>query len=254
MAFSARMRFSWRMQRLLAPGLRSSQHTFFETLEPFLRAHTVWLDVGCGRALVPAWLPPADYSRYVRAATRTKAIVGIDCDEFSLKDNELLYKARSDLACLPFASRSFDLITANMVVEHLEAPELMLHEIRRVLKPAGVFVLHTPNVLSPPLALASLLPNRLKKRLARFLDTRHEEDVFPTRYRLNTVSRIAEAAVAAGLSPKEIKTVCTAPFTQLLGPVVILELLFVRLLKLRALAWLRPDIIAVLELSGDGHT
>jgi ubiquinone/menaquinone biosynthesis C-methylase UbiE len=251
MLFSARMRFSWRMQRLLTPGLRSSQHVFFETLEPFLHAHTLWLDIGCGRALVPAWLPPADYARYVGAATRTKAIVGIDCDEFSLKDNELLCKARSDLACLPFASRSFDLITANMVVEHLEAPELMLREIQRVLKPNGVFVLHTPNVSSPPLALASLLSYRLKKWLARLLDTRHEEDVFPTRYRLNTASRIGKAAAAAGLNPKEIKTVCTAPFTQLLGPVVILELLFVRLLGTRALASLRPDIIAVLEVSGN---
>src|ERR1700733_8568963 len=195
MPFSARMRFSWRMQRLLAPSLRSSQHTFFETLEPFLRPHTVWLDVGCGRALVPAWLPPAEYSRYVGATTRTKAIVGIDCDEFSLKDNELLCKVRSDLACLPFAAHSFELITANMVVEHLDAPELMLREIQRVLKPTGVFVLHTPNVLSPPLALASLLPDRGKTGVARFLDTRREEDVFPTRYRLNTVSRIGKAAV-----------------------------------------------------------
>jgi 2-polyprenyl-3-methyl-5-hydroxy-6-metoxy-1,4-benzoquinol methylase len=140
-----------------------------------------------------------------------------------------------------------------MVLEHLAAPELVLHEIRRVLKPAGVFVFHTPNLLSPPLALASLLPDRMKKRLARWLDTRHEEDIFPTRYRLNTVSRIGGAAVAAGLNLKEIKTVCTAPFTQLLGPVVILELLFVRLLRLHALAALRPDIIAVLELSGDGR-
>jgi ubiquinone/menaquinone biosynthesis C-methylase UbiE len=253
MPFSARMRFAWRMQRLLAPGLRSSQHAFFETLDPFLRAHTVWLDVGCGRALVPSWLPPADYSRYVGAATGTKTIVGIDCDELSLRDNQLPCKARSDLACLPFASHSFDLITANMVLEHLAAPELVLHEIRRVLKPAGVFVFHTPNLLSPPLALASLLPDRMKKRLARWLDTRHEEDIFPTRYRLNTVSRIGGAAVAAGLNLKEIKTVCTAPFTQLLGPVVILELLFVRLLRLHALAALRPDIIAVLELSGDGR-
>jgi len=163
MPFSARMRFSWRMQRLLAPGLRSSQHAFFETIEPFLSPHTVWLDLGCGRALVPNWLPPADYSRYAGAATRTKAIVGIDCDESSLRDNELLCKARSDLACLPFPSHSFDLITANMVVEHLEAPELVLREIQRVLKPTGVLVLHTPNVLSPPMALASLMPDRLKK-------------------------------------------------------------------------------------------
>jgi hypothetical protein len=123
----------------------------------------------------------------------------------------------------------------------------VLREIQRVLKPAGVFVLHTPNVLSPPLALASVLPNGLKKLLARVLDTRREQDVFPTRYRLNSLSRIGKTALAAGLKLKEIKTVCTAPFTQLLGPVVIFELLFVRLLRLEALASLRPDIIAVLE-------
>lgn len=250
MPFSARIRFAWRMQRLIVPGLRSSQHAFFETIEPLLSADTIWLDLGCGRTLVPTWLPPADYSRYVDAITRTKVIMGIDCDESSLRENELSCKARSDLTYLPFASHSFDLITANMVFEHLDAPDLVLREIQRVLKPAGVFVLHTPNVLSPPLAFASVLPDWLKIRLARFLDTRQEEDVFPTRYRLNTLSRIGKAAMAAGLTAKEIKTVCTAPFTQLLGPVVILELLFVRLMQLEALAPLRPDIIAVLEQSG----
>ncbi len=89
MPFPARLRFAWRMQRLLVPGLRSSQHAFFETLEPFLGAHTVWLDVGTGRSLVPTWLPPSDYSRYAGAAARTKAIVGVDWDEASLTDNQL---------------------------------------------------------------------------------------------------------------------------------------------------------------------
>jgi ubiquinone/menaquinone biosynthesis C-methylase UbiE len=136
-----------------------------------------------------------------------------------------------------------------MVLEHLDAPELMLREIRRVLRPGGVVVCHTPNLLSPPLAVAALLPDWLKKRLARLLDTRREEDVFPTRYRLNTLSRIGKAAVPIGFTVKEIRTVCTAPFTQMLGPLVIPELLFLRLLQFEALAWLRPDIIAVLEHS-----
>ena len=49
---------------------------------------------------------------------------------------------------LPYADDTYDLVTATEVIEHLENPRLFVREINRVLKPGGVCVLSTPNVLN----------------------------------------------------------------------------------------------------------
>ena len=49
---------------------------------------------------------------------------------------------------LPYADQSFDLVTCTEVIEHLEHYRYTLREIYRILKPGGVFVLTTPNILN----------------------------------------------------------------------------------------------------------
>lgn len=49
---------------------------------------------------------------------------------------------------LPYHDGSFDLVTATEVIEHIENPRFLLREVSRVLKPGGIFVLSTPNVLN----------------------------------------------------------------------------------------------------------
>jgi SAM-dependent methyltransferase len=49
---------------------------------------------------------------------------------------------------LPYETGFFDVVTATEVVEHLEHYRETLREIFRVLKPGGVAILSTPNVLS----------------------------------------------------------------------------------------------------------
>ncbi len=49
---------------------------------------------------------------------------------------------------LPFAGDAFDLITCTEVIEHIEHYRRTLREIFHVLKPEGLFVLTTPNVLN----------------------------------------------------------------------------------------------------------
>ena len=46
---------------------------------------------------------------------------------------------------LPFADASFDLVAAFEVIEHLEHWQRTSDEARRVLKPAGVLLVSTPN-------------------------------------------------------------------------------------------------------------
>lgn len=49
---------------------------------------------------------------------------------------------------LPYADARFDLVTATEVIEHLEHYRETLREFFRVLKPGGLCVLSTPNVLN----------------------------------------------------------------------------------------------------------
>jgi len=49
---------------------------------------------------------------------------------------------------LPYVDSSYDLVTCTEVLEHLEHYRETIREIHRVLKPGGVFVLTTPNILN----------------------------------------------------------------------------------------------------------
>jgi ubiquinone/menaquinone biosynthesis C-methylase UbiE len=48
---------------------------------------------------------------------------------------------------LPFADDAFDVVVAGEVLEHVPHPDLMLTEIRRVLRPSGRLLLSTPNIV-----------------------------------------------------------------------------------------------------------
>lgn len=49
---------------------------------------------------------------------------------------------------LPFTDASFDLVTCTEVIEHLEHYRETIREMHRVLKPGGVLVVTTPNILN----------------------------------------------------------------------------------------------------------
>lgn len=50
---------------------------------------------------------------------------------------------------LPFESRSFDVVTAFDLVEHIKNPEELFREVSRVLKKEGIFYFITPNGVQP---------------------------------------------------------------------------------------------------------
>ena len=186
--------------RAMRPGWRSSG----EQLEALVRAHikpqSHVLDLGCGRGGVVEL-----FWRDVTVA------VGLDPDVPSLAEHRApgmpVIRGRGEH--LPFAAQSFDVIVCLWVLEHLESPEVVLHEVRRVLRPGGHFLFLTPNLRNPLLLMnrvAKALP-QLQRRIVPRLYGRVEADTFPVRYRANTEAAITAQAARCGLQVATLRAI-----------------------------------------------
>jgi len=112
--------------------------------------------------------------------------VGIDLDPRVLEHPDLDEAYVADAEELPFAENSFDVVFHTMVAEHIEHPDLLISECARVLKPGGVFLFETPNLLYYPMIVASVTPHNFHEYyVSKFGSGRKSKDVFPTFYRLN---------------------------------------------------------------------
>jgi SAM-dependent methyltransferase len=237
------------MRRALAPRVRYSQEEYEEVLRAHVERATAWLDLGCGRRILPSWRGEAEQT-LVGACPQ---VVGVDIDHGAIADNRSVsLKCLATGAALPFAAESFDLVTANMVVEHLEAPTPNFREISRVLKPGGAFLLHTPNAIGYPTLLARVVPEAVKKRAASLLDGRREADVYPTFYRANSRRSLEAIARASSFEAIDLHFIVTSAMFAVVPPVALLELLWLRALMHESLADLRTNIIAVLH-KGDAR-
>lgn len=240
-------RIYWWLEKRIAPELRYAQYDYEEVLFDLLPKEAVWLDVGCGHQLLPEWRQAQERE----LASRAKLLVGLDYDRPSLlKHDSLSVRIRGDISNLPFRDNSFDLVTANMVVEHLHQPALQFAEIKRVLKPNGFFAFHTPNYYCPLVFMASLTPDSIKRRLIKLLEARAEEDIFPTHYKVNTESAIKWLADEVGFQVEQIKIVTSGGHAifALCPPISIVELLYLKTIKrYHSLRHLRGNIITLLR-------
>jgi SAM-dependent methyltransferase len=236
-----------RLRDAIAPGLRYSQHFYEQHLAQTVAPDLDWLDLGCGHRVLPEWRASAE--RAIVGGCRSAT--GIDYDMPSLaKHRSMRRLVRGDIARLPFRDGSFDLVTANMVVEHLNDPERQFREIGRVLRPGGMLLLHTPNALGYSTMVGRLVPERVKRMLIRALDSRTPDDVFPTFYRANTPAALARIAPRAGLDLASCSMVATDAMFAVVPPLAAVELMVIRLLMTKRLRGFRSDIIAALRKPG----
>jgi SAM-dependent methyltransferase len=100
------------------------------------------LDAACG----------SGYGSAEMAKTAT-SVVGCDISEEAVRYAHESYRLphlafeQGSCTALPHADASFDLVVAFEAVEHIESWREFLSEVRRVLVPAGQFIVSTPNKL-----------------------------------------------------------------------------------------------------------
>ena len=77
---------------------------------------------------------------------------GLDISKFALLRAKEVTKAHLQFANvnqrLPFSQNYFGAVLALDIIEHLDSPINFCREAERVLKPKGLFLLHTPNINS----------------------------------------------------------------------------------------------------------
>lgn len=128
---------------------------------------------------------------------------------------------------LPFPSKSFDIVHANQVIEHVRRTDVLLREVRRVLKPHGLACISTNNlsswhnVVSLGLGMQPM-PMHVSDEIivGNPLNPEHHwghRDLGRTHLRLFTARALAELAAYHGLAVEQIRTVGYYPLPPLLA-------------------------------------
>lgn len=114
----------------------------------------VILDAGCGEGIT---------LEKICRAFKDRRVIGLDVldENISLCQKHGLPARKGDLYHLEIPEGSVDCCVLSEVIEHLEDPETVLREIRRILKPGGRLILVFPN--DPIFKLARLMALKFKE-------------------------------------------------------------------------------------------
>ena len=169
---------------------KDGQIEFYTRVNALVDGKSRVLDFGAGRG---HWAvdPMPQMSKQLRwLRGRVGEVVGTDVDPVVLTNPSLDHAHVVGLGeKLPFEDDSFDLVVADYVLEHVNAEDApaLANDVMRVLRPGGWFAARTPNKWGMIGLGARAIPNRLHVRiLNRLQPGRKAEDVFPTRYSMNT--------------------------------------------------------------------
>lgn len=135
---------STRLQRLLSPAIRlragwKAEADFSVLQQPAPRSGMSLLDVGCGDGLA-----------LIRMRHLGWDVHGVDTDAQAVdrarqRGLDVRFGTLSDQS---YPDSTFDVVTMTHVIEHVHDPVALLRECRRILKPGGRLVVHTPNLQS----------------------------------------------------------------------------------------------------------
>jgi len=123
-------------------NLMSRQRLALEMLDSAVRPPAKILDAGCGSGELAAKLIDRGYDAH-----------GLDIAEPMIHFARTRFGSHrfqvGDIENIPFPDNTFDAVVCLGVVEYLDSDDQALREISRILKPAGIALLATPNANAP---------------------------------------------------------------------------------------------------------
>jgi SAM-dependent methyltransferase len=233
------------------PRYRSPKSVYEEVLDGQVGADTVWLDIGCGKRLCGSDDLNAELPR------RARLTVGCDRDPYLSKHTSIRHLVICDASALPFRDATFNLVTASMVLEHLEDPDAVFSDVARISQRGGAFVVFTPNRYNYAMVVAALTPygfHVLWKKLSYYFARREwrdfSEDLFPTWYRANSLRSLRRLLQAASFREVRLERLSLAHSFGFVKPLYAASLLLERLVDRLGLDALKADILGVFVREG----
>lgn len=228
------------------PGYRSPKAAYADVLSAEICAESVWLDLGCGQSVC------GDRELNRELPRRARLAVGVDRDPYLRSHPSIGCLVIADADALPFRARTFSVVTASMVVEHLQDPERTFEEVARVCARDARFVIFTPNVFHYGSVVARLTPQwfhlwyrKVLWRLNRGEWRDFDGEMFPTWFRANSVGRLRRQLSAAGFETTDVRMLSLAHSFGFVRPLYAASLLFECLVHRLGLDVLKADILAV---------
>jgi SAM-dependent methyltransferase len=157
-----------------------------------LDAGAVLLDFGAGRGRQFDVPDPGYLQQLQKFQGKVKRVIGVDVYDGV---NEHPYLDESHVVPpggrLPLPDQSVDIVVADWVFEHIDDPAQVAGEMQRVLRPGGWLCARTVNRWGYVAIGATIIPNSLHRRvLGGLVPTGKPDDVFDTRYRLNSIGAL----------------------------------------------------------------
>jgi SAM-dependent methyltransferase len=201
---------------------------FYQTLYRFLRPDQKVLDLGAG----------AGEENPYDIKGKVGRLIGIDLDP-RVGTNPLLHAGLlANGGTLPFKDDSFDLAFSIYVLEHIADPRPLASELRRILRPGGVFLALTPSRFHYVSLIASLTPTWFHKWINQRRG-RKAIDTFPTQYKLNSRGQVKKHFGPQGFEVAEFECFEVQPnYLTFSTPTFLLGAAYER--TVNAVGWLSP--------------
>lgn len=211
---------------------------FRDLILSHLKPESHVLDVGAGAGIV----------EQMHFKGHVAQVCGVDLDPRVTENPHLDEGRLADAGSIPYEDNRFDLVFADNVMEHLDAPYTVFSEIRRVLKPGGILLFKTPNRSHYMPLISRMTPHGFHQFYNR-LRGREATDTFPTHYLANSKAQITKLAIRSGLELVSVDRVEGRPeYLRLTALTYAVGLIYERIVNaLPFLARYRILLIAVLR-------
>jgi SAM-dependent methyltransferase len=188
------------------------------------------LPVGSNVSLLDLGTHRGDFTARLAGHVKAERVAGVELIErhAAVARSRGIDVAVADLdEGIPFPSGSFDIVNANQVIEHVRRTDVLLREIRRVVKPHGLACISTNNlsswhnVVSLGLGMQPM-PMHVSDEIIVGNPLNPENrwghrDLGRTHLRLFTARALAELAAHHGLATERIQAVGYYPLPPLLA-------------------------------------
>jgi SAM-dependent methyltransferase len=195
------IRVKWWSERLYTtPQSREPFVAFAEYLKRYIAPSSVVLDLGAGAGELNSY----------QLRGRCSRLIGVDVDPRVSQNPLLDHGVVGSAYDLPFADGYFDVVFSAYVLEHVDQPARFAAEVKRVLKPGGLFLAVTPNRFHYVALMARMLPVSFSRWFNKRRG-RDEDDSFPTFYYMNTRGRLRQLFEGHGFAVDDLETIEVQP-------------------------------------------